>query len=142
MSDFDLMVHNAWAKMFGELDIAKQESIRNIIIETQDNPTPVQLAITRTPKGHTLLGMYYNNRVILFKEPIITASQQHGINVESLVDQVMRHEIWQHHLGTNHTVRPSAPKSLDEVYKVLDSVGEQVPYEYARPARCCPDRGW
>jgi hypothetical protein len=144
MSDFDLIVQNAWARMFAELDSLKQQSIRNIRLRTQVNPTPVQLALTRTPPGYTLLGMYYDSTITLFEEPIRTAAEQNQTSVDEIAEQVMRHEVWQHHLGSNHTVRPSAPKSLDEVYKTLDSIpaGANMPYEYSRPARCCPDRSW
>lgn len=143
-TEFDLIVQNAWAKMFGELDSAKQESLKSLTLDTQDNPTPMQLVLTRTPRGHTLLGMYYNSKIILFEQTIKNAAAQYNRTVEDIASEVMRHEVYQHHLGSNHTVRPSAPKSLDRAYEALNRIpsGGQIPYEYARPARCCPDRGW
>lgn len=142
--DFTLIVQNAWAQMFGELDQAKQNAIRNIKLHVAVQPTPIQLAITGTSQGYTLLGMYYQGEITLFEEPIRQAARQYDRPVEDIASEVMRHEIWQHHLGSNHTVRPSAPRSLDKVYRDLDSIpqGGQIPYEYARPARCCPGRGW
>jgi hypothetical protein len=143
MSDFDLIVQNAWARMFAELDALKQQSLQTIKLRTLTNPTPLQLSLTRTPPNYTLLGMYYDSTITLFEEPIQEAAQQQGVSVDEIAEQVMRHEVWQHHLGANHTVRPNAPKSLDEVYRTLDEMpAGQINYEYSRPTRCCPDRGW
>lgn len=129
IGDFDLMVRNSWARMFGELDALKQQSLANLVIQTQDRPNNLQLALTQTPPGHTLLGLYYQNRIILFQEPIRQAALNYNQSMDEIAEQVMRHEVWQHHFGTNHTVRPSAPRSLDE--------------HYSRPARCCPGaEGW
>jgi len=127
MNDFDLAIQNAWAHMFSELDSLKQESLHNLTIETQPRPSNLQTALTQTPPGHTLLGLYHQNKIILFEEPIRQAAASYNQSVEEIAEQVMRHEVWQHHFGTNHTVRPNAPKSLDETY--------------SRPARCCPGTG-
>jgi len=89
MNDFDLAIQNAWAHMFSELDSLKQESLHNLTIETQPRPSNLQTALTQTPPGHTLLGLYHQNKIILFEEPIRQAAASYNQSVEEIFELVV-----------------------------------------------------
>ena len=80
--------------------------VTGIRFQVQYEPSTEQLRLLKVSPGQTLLGMYSSNppTVTLFEKGI-RAVIMYPEQMPDTVDEVLRHEIYYHHLGYNHTAR-------------------------------------